>query len=385
MAFSYHQTVPVVFGNGAISVLGEKVAELGCKKVLCVYDSGVLAAGIAPKAEASLAAAGVEYVVFDQVKSDPADELVNECGALARKEKVDGVVAVGGGSSMDCAKAAALLVTHEPPIQQYFTAPPCFVHCDIPIIHVPTTAGTGSEVTEVAVITKSDDHSKPAIFLNSAMAIVDPELTLTVPKSVTAYTGLDALTHAMEAITSRNRNPHSEVLALAAIRKIAEFLPQAYDDGSNLTARYEMCLAANWAGIAFTDTDCHLGHAMADGISSKFHTPHGVNCILSDAEIIGACAAVVPDKVQLIGEALGASFPENADAETIGSITSAAIRALMRRVEIKSAKEMGFDRDEFIDRYHIVMEIDLGLRMDCPLEVTPELVKSLYERIYDNY
>ena len=120
MSFQYNQLVPVVFGNGAIRELGQKVKELGCTKVLCVYDSGVKVAGIAPKAEESLRSSGVEYVVFEKITADPTDILVNECGALAKAEGVDGVVAVGGGSSMDCGKAAALLLNHDAPIQQYF-------------------------------------------------------------------------------------------------------------------------------------------------------------------------------------------------------------------------------------------------------------------------
>lgn len=173
MSVTYQQLNPVVFGNGAIRELGERVKSLGCSKVLCVYDAGVLAAGIAPKAEASLRAAGVQCVIFDRVEADPTDLLVNEAGALALANKVDGVVAVGGGSSMDLAKAASLLLKYPAPIQQYFTAPPSFLDAPVPVILVPTTSGTGSEVTQVAVITRTEDHSKPSVFLRSALAIVD--------------------------------------------------------------------------------------------------------------------------------------------------------------------------------------------------------------------
>ena len=385
MAYKYHQSAPVIFGGGVIAQLGAEVANLGCKKVICVYDSGVLAAGIATKAEASLRAAGVEYVVFDKVTSDPKDELVNECGALAREENVDGVVAIGGGSSMDCAKAAALLIGLEPPIQNYLVDPPIFLESTVPVVLVPTTSGTGSEVTEVAVITSTKDHTKPAVFTRATLAIVDPELTLTVPKHVTAYTGCDALTHAMESITAKGRNPHSELLAVAAIEKIAKYLPIAYDDGSNLEARSELSLAANWAGIAFTDTNIHLGHAMADGVSTAFHTPHGINCVLVNPEVMRACTAAVPEKVQLIGKALGAEFPDDASPEQIGDITAAAIRALMRRVGIPSAKELGFAREDFVNCYKIVMETDFGMRINCPVEPTAELVRKAYECTYDNY
>ncbi len=385
MAYQYDQLVPVVFGNGAIDLLGEKVKELGCKKVICVYDSGVKAAGIAPRAEASLKAAGVDYVVFDSLTADPTDEQVNACGAMAIEAGVDGVVAIGGGSSMDCAKAAALLLNHPAPIQQYFTAPPSFLECAVPVIHVPTTAGTGSEVTQVAVITCSADHSKPSIFMHSALAIIDPELTLTVPPHVTANTGLDAFTHAAEAITAKGRNPRSELLAKTSIEKIAKYLPKAYDDGSDLEARTELCLAANWAGIAFADTDVHLGHNLADGISVTFHTPHGYNCIMANPELMKLCAPAVPREVQVVGEAAGAQFDGTETPEEIGEKTAAAVRALMRRVGLPSPKELGMDREQFIDCYKMAMEIDLGLRMNCPVEVNHEILKGVYQRTYDNY
>lgn len=385
MIYHYNQLVPVIFGEGAIDKLGEKVKELGCKKVMCVYDGGVKAAGVAPRAEASLKAAGVDYVVFDKITADPTDALVNECGALAKQEGVDGFVGVGGGSSMDCAKAASLLLNHAAPIEQYFTAPPSFLECSVPVILVPTTAGTGSEVTQVCVITNSKDHSKPSIFMRSALAIVDPELTYTVPASVTANTGLDAFTHAAEALTAKGNNPRSELLAMAALEKIAKNLPDAVKDGKNKKARYELSLAANWAGIAFADTDCHLGHTMADGISSTFHTPHGLNCIWVNPEVMKLCASAVPDKVKLVGQAIGAQFSGTETPAEIGEKTAAATRALMRACGIKSPKEMGLDRQQFVDCYKMAMEIDFGLRMNCPVEPTAENVKAAYERTYDNY
>ena len=155
--------------------------------------------------------------------------------------------------------------------------------------------------------------------------------------------------------------------------------------GKNAEARYELCLAANWAGIAFADTDCHLGHNMADGISNAFHTPHGMNCVWVSPELMNACANVVPREVSVVGEALGVQFTGQETPEEIGAKTAEAIRSLMHSVGLKSPKEMGFDRDTFINCYKVAMEIDLGLRLNCPFEATPEIVKDLYTRIYDNY
>lgn len=389
MSVTYNQLNPVVFGNGAIKELGERVKALGCTKVMCVYDSGVLAAGIAPKAEASLKEAGIDYIVFDKVCSDPTDVLVNEAGALALENKVDGVVAIGGGSSMDLAKAASLLLTLPAPIEQYFTAPPSFYEAPVPIVLVPTTSGTGSEVTQVAVITYSKDHSKPSVFTRSALAIVDPELTYTVPSGVTANTGLDAFTHAAESITAKGRNPRSELLAVAAIEKIAKYLPIAVEDGKNVEARYQLSLAANWAGIAFADTDCHLGHTMADGISSTFHSPHGYNCIMVDPELMAACAPIIPEEVKTVGKATGAEFTGDETPEEIGKKTADAIRALMKKCGIKHPREYGMEREQFINCAKMAAEIDFGLRLNCVLDVVGEnreaVIADIYAKTYDNY
>jgi len=385
MSFQYNQLVPVFFGDGVINQLGEKVRELGCKKIMCVYDGGVKAAGIAPRAEASLRDAGVEFVVFDKITADPTDVQVNECGAMALAAGVDGFVAVGGGSSMDCAKAASLLMNHPGPIEQYFTGPPSFLECAVPVVLVPTTSGSGSEVTQVCVITQTSDHSKPSIFMHSTLAIIDPELTLTVPPTVTAITGLDAFTHASEAITANGRNPRSELMAAASIEKIAKYLPVSVADGANLEARRELSLASNWAGIAFADADVHLGHNLADGISVNFHTPHGLNCIWVNPELMKGCALAVPEKVKVVGKAVGAIFDGNESAEEIGEKTAAATRALMKACGLKSPKEMGISREEFINCYEIAMEIDLGLKFNCPFEVTVDAVRGIYERTYDNY
>ncbi len=383
MIVEHKQLVPVVFGEGAISLLGEKVKELGCKKVMCVYDQGIKAAGISEKAEGSLKAAGVDYVIFDKIKAEPTDVLVNECGALAIAEGVDGFVGVGGGSSMDCAKAASLLLSHPAPIEQYFTAPPTFLDTPVPVVLVPTTAGTGSEVTQVCVISRSSDHAKPSIFMRSTLAIVDPELTWTAPVSVTINTGVDAFTHCVESITAKGSTPYSEVLATAALQKIVKYLPIAVKDGSNREARYNLSLASNWAGLAFSNSDVQLGHDMSDAISAQFHTPHGLNCGWVNPEVVRISAAGAPDKVKIVGEILGVSFTGNETPEEIGDLVADAVRAFIRSVGVKSPKEMNLDRDAFVNCCEMACEIDLGLRLNCPVDPTKEIIRAAYERVYD--
>ena len=383
MVTKYSQNVPVYFGNGAVKELGDRVKELGCKKVMCVYDAGVKAAGASVKAEESLKAAGIEYVVYDKITADPADYLVNECATMAKEAGVDAFVGIGGGSSMDCAKAAAMLLDRELPIEQYFTAPPSFYKVSVPIILVPTTAGTGSECTTVAVI--SSGGAKPSVFVNTAMAVVDPELTYTVPAGVTANTGLDAFTHAAEALTALKANPRSDLLAQSAIEKITKYLPIAVKEPTNAEARYNLALASNWAGIAFADTDCHLGHCLADGLSSAFHTPHGWNCILFDPQLMKLCAQAVPAKVAMVGIAAGADIAEDATPDEIGAATADAIYALMKAAGLKGPKSYNMDRTAFIEASKLCMDIDLGLRLNCPVEPTAEICAEIYANAYDCY
>ncbi|MBR3400908.1 MAG: iron-containing alcohol dehydrogenase [Parasporobacterium sp.] len=383
MSICYDQLVPVVFGEGAVHELGEKVRALGCRRVLCVYGQSVKASGIAQKALNALQNAGIETVIFDKVSGEPDDQLVDECGALALAESVDGVVGIGGGSSMDCAKAASLLLKYPAPIRQYFTAPPSFLEAPVPVILVPTTAGTGSEVTQVSVITKLPEHHKPAIFMRPALAVVDPELTYSSPASVTAYAGFDAFAHAAESITAKGRNERSELLAMAAIEKIAVYLPRVLKDPMDKEARHHLSLASNWAGIAFADTDCHLGHAMADGLSAGCGTPHGLNCIWINPELMAECAIYIPEEVKKIGLALGGSYRGDESAQEIGEITAGYIRDLMEKCQLPTPSEKGITSEQMQSCAATVMEIDLGLRLNCPFEATEEIVRQIYRKSFE--
>ena len=381
--FTYNQLAPVVFGNGAVGVVGEKTKELGCKKVICVYDAGVKAAGAMDKVIPSLEAAGIEYVLFGDIQSDPACEIVDAAGALACAEKVDGVIGIGGGSSMDAAKAVALLLDNPAPIAQYLTLPPTEMKSSVPIVLIPTTSGTGSEVTHCGVYSDTVRNLKLSIFVHGHMAIVDPELTLTVPPYVTAYTGIDAFTHAVESITALKWNPQAQLLASAAISKICKYLPIAVKDGGNLEARYELSLASNWAGIAFTQTDVHFGHGLADGISCRFHTPHGTNCGWACPELMKFIAPNAADQVKMVGEAMGLSFCGCESAEEIGEKVAEAIRNLMRTIGIESPASRGYTREEMLECTEVGFAS--GLRFNCPTLVTEENTRELYGKIWDNY
>ncbi len=379
----YSQPSTVLFGCGAIAALGDKVKELGCRKALCVFDPGIEKAGITEKAFESLRAAGVGYVAFNGVVADPPVEVVDKGAEVARANKVDCLIGIGGGSSMDTAKAISVLLTKPGKASDYVLAKPIYIDTKTPVFLVPTTAGTGSEITCVAVISRPDMNTKWSVFLNVNIAIVDPELTVTLPKLETATTGLDALSHAMEAMTGLNWNPHSDLVGEAAIKKIAKNLVTAYNEPNNIEARSEMMLAANFAGLAFNDPITNIGHAAADALSCRFHTPHGYNCAVSLPPAMALSAPAVPDKMRVIAAAMGIELSGGETGRQLGELVAEAVRGLMRAVGIKPLGEMGFRREDVVSLVPDVVSNHLSSY--SPVKVTDEVAYKLLADIYDSY
>ena len=381
----FSQPAPVMFGRGAISVLGEKIKEFGCKKALLVCEQGIVDAGIIDKAAASLAAAGVGHAVFSGVLADPPDSCVEAAAQAAREAEADCIVGIGGGSSMDTAKAASILMNHPGTIRTYMTAMPTFMEVETPLFLVPTTAGTGSECTSVAIISLPDQNVKAGVFISAprSLAIVDPELTLSLPRSITASTGMDALAHAAEAMTAVNWNYHSDLFGEAAIRKISQNLVICCDDPSNIDARSEMALAANWAGLAFNNPITHVAHAVADAFSVHFHTPHGLGCALALPETMALVAPVMPERMFVIAKAMGLASSGSESGERLGKIVADGMRDMMRKAGIKSLSEMGYEREEVVS--FITEVVTSHLSFNCPVEINEETAAKLLAAVFDTY
>lgn len=336
MSFQYNQLVPVLFGNGAIDQLGEKVKELGCKKVMCVYDSGVKAAGIIPRAEASLKAAGVDFVVFDKITADPTDELVNECGAMAKEAGVDGFVGVGGGSSMDCAKAVGARIAK--PKQSLAKMKGILkVHKKLPLLMaVPTTAGTGSETTLAAVITDAQTRYKYAINdfpLIPRYAVLDPKVTLSLPPFITATTGMDALTHAVEAYIGNSTTYGTRKDALLAVQLIFENIDTAYNDGSNVEARRNMLHASFYAGCAFTKSYVGYVHAIAHSLGGEYNVPHGLANAVILPLLLEAYGEKIHKKLSRLAIAAGLADEDTSCDEAAGRFIQ-AVKDMKKRFGI---------------------------------------------------
>ena len=278
MSGAFRVAPAIHFGYGVSDRTGELVHSLGVSRVLVVTDAGVRAAGISGQIEASLAASDIAFDIYHQVSPNPRDY---ECLAAAEQARAIGaeaVVVVGGGSPIDLAKAAVGLATNAGTALDW-VAPRTFTNPPLPLIAVPTTAGTGSEVTRSSVINDTARQIKVSLrdwAIAPRIAIVDPGLTLGLPPLLTAATGMDALTHAIEAYTCNRATPISDALALHAIRLIGPNLPTAVADGSNTTAREQMVLASTIAGMAFSNADVAAVHCIAEALGGRYDTPHGI-------------------------------------------------------------------------------------------------------------
>jgi alcohol dehydrogenase class IV len=377
----YAQTCPIIYGVGTIGVLGEEVKKLGCTKVMVVSDENVSKLKIYAKGKQSLLDAGLKIIEFTKVIPDPPDYIINEGGDIARAEKVDGIVAIGGGSPMDAAKGINVLVNNPGKVNQYFGNP--FYTPGVPVIMVVTTAGTGSESTSVGVITDTVNNVKNSVIVNATLGILDPEATLDVPPEMTAATGMDAFAHAAEAITAKIPNPKSEALSVDAIKKIMANLPAAMADGTNIKARGNLLVASNFAGIAFNDALVHLGHAIAHSVGAKYHITHGIACALALPEAMNYAAAIDGEKVKIVGEAMGISFSGRESAGEIGEMVAQAIRDFIKKVRIKSVKALGISRNDLIAVTPMIFQ-DACYHF-VPKELPKEEVDAILGNIYDNY
>lgn len=346
MVFNINHMTPVLFGEGTSLQAGERLKMMGCTKVLAVYDQGVKVAGITDKIIEAIKEQGIEVAVFDGVKADPPNTMIDEGAEVGRKAKADGVVAIGGGSTMDTAKAINLLLNNPGKVKDYMAGPGGpQLKPGKALICIPTTSGTGSEVTMFAVITDTEDeHKKKGLagpFVRANLAIVDPTLTVGMPPSITADTGMDAYAHSVEAIMGKNRNPMSDMLGVEAISLVFKFLPKAVKNGKDMEARTQLSYAATLAGYAFNDSLTHMGHSLGHTLGSIFHIPHGNACGVAMPEIMEYLAEDVPEQIRKIGKAMGLKIPAKATPKEVARSVADALAAFNKQVGQKTLKELG--------------------------------------------
>jgi alcohol dehydrogenase len=277
-SFSFELPTRIEYGVGATGKLADSLIGLESQKVLIVTDKGIEACGLLSAIVDQLTAAKLEFDIFSDVESNPKDHNVQAGTKMAAQLQADCLVAIGGGSPIDCAKAIAVLATHGGAVRDYEGQEKISENV-LPLIAIPTTAGTGSEVTFSSVITDTEERFKFTLkhpCIAPRIALLDPQMTITMPPGLTAATGMDALTHAIEGYTARVAEPLADAAALYAIELVAKYLKIAVFEGSNMEARAGMLLGSVLAGIAFSHSDVASVHCIAEALGGKYDTAHGV-------------------------------------------------------------------------------------------------------------
>jgi len=362
--------------------IGVIMRDKGYRKAFVIYDKGMWDFGIAPPIISNLNAAGIETVCFDGVLPDPPDEMVEAAADIARGAGCDVIVGIGGGSSMDTAKGVNVLINNEPPIRQYFGVQKS-LKPGLPMIFVPTTAGTGSEVTNMTVISCVSENRKDSVVSPvcvGALAILDPELTVGLPPGATAATGIDAFSHALEALTGAQANPLSDAMAKTAIRDICTWLPVAVEDGKNMEAREKMLEASMFAGMAFTNALVHLNHSIGHTLGALFHVPHGIACAVCLPEVIEWTAKTEAHKVRMICDCMGVDVPQEASEEEVGSIARQAIRALLKKVGMPNIEGLGIGLEAVLQVASVVTQ-DASVAI-APFRITSARLEKMFKDAY---
>ena len=371
----------IVHGPGAISGLGDLTRELGIRRPFLVTDRGVAAAGLADEPLKHLEGA----VFFDGVYPNPDVELVGQASALYREEGCDGLVALGGGSSIDTAKGIGVEVVHRGSIAEYEYGRIPVTRRIPPLVAVPTTAGTGSEVTLWAVIA---DHERKIKFnvggtplIGASVALVDPSLMISLPPAITAATGMDALSHGLECYTCDYHQPFNDAVALAAIELVARWLRAVLEDGSDLEARAHMAHAATLGGLAYGTESAGAAHAMSQSAGGVHDCPHGALTARVLGPVCEYNAPAAPERYARVAQALGADIYGLPPMEA----AAAGIEELYRLTEdvgIPTMQDLGFSEDEIPLLARIAYEDPqtVGNPRDVGAEDYEEIYRNAFSR-----
>ena len=367
--FTFQLYPRVHYGEGAAAKAGAEIARLGGKKALVVTDPGVLAAGVAQPVLSSLDAAGIHYEIFSGVETNPADIHVMAAVDAYHAAGTDCIIGLGGGSAMDVAKSAAAVVSNGGHIRDYEEGVRPCVNPHPPLMFVPTTSGTGSEAVGGTIIIDTSRQIKMHIVaVPGHVALCDPLLTLSLPPAVTAATGLDALSHAIGAYVSVERQPLADAYALYAIELIRKWLPRAIADGQDREARGWMMVASLTAGISMKGGGSGE-HAFAHGVNVQHKCHHGVGCAVFLADVMEYNLQTVPDRYARIAQALGVERGTMNDVE-LGRAGIAVVREMVRDCEIPTLSGLGVGEDHVAPLVGYVMQDAFHLGLN-PVPITP--------------
>ncbi|HOB10801.1 MAG TPA: iron-containing alcohol dehydrogenase [Acetomicrobium sp.] len=376
--FSFELPTRIEYGVGVISKLGDELRLLKAQKVAIITDPGIIKAGLLDKITSILKEEKLLYNVFDGVDPNPKDRNVERGAQVVRSFDADAMVAIGGGSVIDCAKAIGVLVSHDGKRIKDFEGKTAVKKQILPFIAIPTTAGTGSEVTFSAVITDTENNYKMTVrspFMAAKVALLDPKLTVTVPPHITASTGMDALTHAIEAYTVKVSEPVSDALALYAIELISNNLVNAVKNGEDIEARACMLVGSLLAGIAFSHSDVGSVHCMAEALGGVYDAPHGICNAVLLPYVMEYNVEFCLEKYSRIAQAMG---------EVFYTIEEGAMKAVERVKELAvdvglpSFKSLGV-KEEDLEKLADMAAKNISTESN-PREMTKEDYLTLFRR-----
>lgn len=374
-------------GGGALQQLPGCLQELGISRPLVITDPAMVELGHADRVTTLLQEAGVAHDRFADTEQEPSSASIDRLVAAWQAGHYDGMIAIGGGSVLDSAKAAGVLAHYGGQMRDY-KVPNDVDHAGIPLVAIPTTAGTGSETTRFTVITDSASGEKMlcrgAAYL-PAVAIVDYEFTLTAPRRLTADTGIDALTHAIEAYVSRKASPFSDDLALSAMGHLAGHIERACAQPSDRQARAAMMLGATQAGMAFSNASVCLVHGMSRPVGALFHVPHGLSNAMLLPAVTRYSAAAAADRYAACARAMGWAEPSASPAAAVDSLVEGLAR-LNQVLDVPTPRAFGIERSDWFGNMERMAEqaTASGSPANNPRVPTQEEMVALYTEVWGN-
>jgi len=370
----------IAFGLNSIDRVKDEVEALNGRNVLLVTDPVIGKTSGFAKIEEKLEIAEISFFLYDRVEPEPSLALVEEVAELARRRKVDAVLAVGGGSAMDVGKVAALSITNPSRVESY-VGMELVKSKSAPLMCVPTTSGSGSEVTQNAVL-KIGQKKRSIISRNIVpeIVILDPTLTVSMPPKITANSGVDALSHAVEAVLSVDASPLTDALAFQAINLIARNIRSAYREGSNMGARSAMHLAATMSGIAFTNAKLVVGHSISQTFAPIYGIPHGQSCAMTLPYAMEFYLSTTPERLALVA----ITMDESAVSLEAGKAAKEAVHIVRRLIEDLdiplSLKEIGVPEEKLSMLAELCVED--WPRPNSPRPLTKESVLEVFQRMW---
>lgn len=361
------------------------LASLGCQKPLIITDKMMVQLGYSTGVQQTLSQHGINADVFDDTVPEPTVGSIQAGVNKARNGDYDCIIALGGGSPIDSAKAIAILATHGGEMRDY-KFPRVVVEAGLPVIAIPTTAGTGSEATRFTIITDETNDEKmlcAGIGFMPAAALIDYNLTLSLPPRVGADTGIDALTHAIESYVSQKANPYSDSQALSAMALLAPNLRRIYHDGSDKKAREAMMLGSTLAGIAFSNASVALVHGMSRPIGAAFHVPHGLSNAMLLPSVTEFSIPSAPERYADCARAMGIAS-ETDDDTCANSKLLKELKAINQELEVPTPEQFGIDRQTFFDLMPTMAEQALasGSPANNPRVPTVEQLIEIYQQLW---